>query len=418
MFADLRAFLAEPSTFEGWRRLVVGAGLVLLAALAYLVAAVWVRRGVRRLVTRSRLVWDDLLFNDRLLRALSALVPQWVLYQGLPLVLAGWDRPNRFVRRLLLALMTATLLWVATHALDAVERIYRRLTIARTRPIKAFVQLVALFIYGIGVVVIAALLLDQPAWGFLSGLGALSAVLLLVFKDPLLGLAASFQISANNMVQIGDWIEMPKYNADGDVIDISLQTVKVQNFDKTVTSLPIYALVSDAFKNWRGMSEAGGRRIMRSICIDLRSVRFLDDALLERLKRVQYLHAYIGSKLAELEEYNRRHEIDASVPVNGRRLTNLGTFRAYMVAYLRNRPDLRQDMTMMVRQLDSGPNGVPLQVWAFTATTEWIPYEGIQSDIFDHFLAVLPEFGLRAFQNPSGWDFDRLPGRPADPGGA
>jgi miniconductance mechanosensitive channel len=201
---------------------------------------------------------------------------------------------------------------------------------------------------------------------------------------------------------------MPKYNADGDVIDISLQTIKVRNWDKTITSIPIYALVSDSFKNWRGMTESGGRRIMRSIHIDMKSIRLCDAAMLERFRKIHYIKDYISAKEEELARYNAERGIDDSVKVNGRRLTNIGTFRAYMTSYLRHHPGLRQDMTLMVRQLDPGPKGVPLQVWTFTATTAWVDYEGIQSDIFDHLLSVLPEFDLRAFQEPSGWDMERI----------
>lgn len=404
----VRAFAAEPAAAGLLERSIAGGLALLLSGLVYGLGAAPLRRVVRRIAARTASAWDDLLFGDAMLRALSGLMPLWILYQATGLVLAGLGRAERFAGRLLLAVLTGLALRIATLALDAVERIYRGYTVSRSRPIKAFVQLATVFSHAVALILVASLLLDRPAWGFLSGLGALSAVLMLVFKDSLLGLAASFQISANHMVEIGDWIEMPQYNADGDVIDISLLTVKVRNWDRTITVLPITALVSDAFKNWRGMTESGGRRIMRNLWIDVRSVRFCDADLLAGFRRIQILRDYVERKTGELERYNAEHGVDATVAVNGRRLTNLGTFRAYMVEYLRRHPGLRQDMTLMVRQLEAGPQGVALQVYAFTATTAWIEYEAIQADIFDHLLAALDEFGLRAYQNPSGWDVAAL----------
>lgn len=401
-------YLADPGSATPTARALAAATVLLLASCLYLLGILPLRRWLRRWVVRSRNVWDDLLFSDAMLRLLAGLAPLWVLHAGAPLVLAGLDRASRFADRLLLALIVALLLRIAANALDALERISRRLGLGRARPVKALVQLSTFFVYAFGSVVLASLLLDRPAWGFLSGLGALSAVLLLVFKDSLLGLAASFQISANRLVQLGDWIEMPKYNADGNVIDISLQTIQVQNWDKTITSIPIYAFVSDSFRNWRGMTESGARRIARPVLIDLRSVRFCDDEMLDRFRRIHLLKDYIEAKTRELREHNERHGIDPSVSVNGRRLTNVGTFRAYVEAYLRQHPAIRQDLTHMVRQLEPGPQGLPLQVYAFAATTVWTEYEAIQADIFDHLFAILPEFGLHAFQSVSGWDLDRL----------
>jgi miniconductance mechanosensitive channel len=400
--------LADPGSATPTARALAATAVLLLAVCLHVLGTLPIRRWLRRLIARSQNAWDDLLLSDRMLRLLAGLLPLWVLHAGALFVLAGLDRAHRFADRLFLALIVALLLRIVANALDALERISRRLGLGRSRPVKAFVQLATFFVYAFGFVIIASLLLDRPAWGFLSGLGALSAVLLLVFKDSLLGLAASFQISANRLVQLGDWIEMPKYDADGDVIDISLQTIQVQNWDKTITSIPIYAFVSDSFRNWRGMTEAGARRIARPVLIDLRSVRFCDDEMLDRFRRIHLLKDYIGVKTLELREYNERHGIDPSVSVNGRRLTNVGTFRAYVETYLRQHPSIRQDMTRMVRQLEPGPQGLPLQVYAFAATTVWIEYEAIQADIFDHLFAILPEFGLHAFQSPSGWDLDRL----------
>jgi miniconductance mechanosensitive channel len=242
----------------------------------------------------------------------------------------------------------------------------------------------------------------------LSGVGAMTAVLLLVFKDTILGLVASIQLSANDMVRVGDWIEMPACGADGDVIEVALHTVKVQNWDKTITTIPTYRLIADSFKNWRGMSEAGGRRIKRSIHIDQQSIRFLTDDEITKLKRFALLREHFESKRRELDEASGQLGDAAHEVVNRRRLTNIGVFRAYVRSYLRAHAQVHDAMTLMVRHLEPGPEGLPIQIYCFTKTTEWLPYEDIQSDIFDHLLAILPEFGLRVFQQPAGSDLSEL----------
>jgi miniconductance mechanosensitive channel len=231
---------------------------------------------------------------------------------------------------------------------------------------------------------------------------------MLVFKDSILGLVGGIQLTANNMVHIGDWIEMPKYGADGDVIDISLTTVKVQNWDKTISAIPAYALISDSFKNWRGMSESGGRRIKRSINIDMNTVKLCDPMMLDKFRRIEHIAEYIDAKQSEIDEYNAAANIDNTEMVNGRRMTNVGTFRAYVVAYLKNHPKINQNMTFLVRQLKPTECGLPIEIYVFSSDKVWANYEAIQADIFDHILAVIPEFGLRVFQNPTGSDFSRL----------
>jgi miniconductance mechanosensitive channel len=253
-----------------------------------------------------------------------------------------------------------------------------------------------------------SLLIGKSPIILFSSLGAMTAILLLVFKDPILGLVAGIQLSANKMLSLGDWLEMPKYGADGEVIDISLTTVKIRNWDKTITTIPTYALISDSFKNWRGMSESGGRRIKRAIHIDATSVHFLSEEDIARLRKAQLLSDYMQQKLMEIDSYNREQQIDSSSPTNGRRLTNLGTFRAYLTAYLKANPNIHSDMTQMVRQLHPGAEGIPIEIYAFTNDTEWLAYENIQADIFDHIFAVLPEFDLRVYQSPTGHDLQQL----------
>ncbi|NCP19309.1 MAG: mechanosensitive ion channel [Erythrobacter sp.] len=292
--------------------------------------------------------------------------------------------------------------------LTYVNELYKRRPEAKNRPIKGFLQVVKILIFGAAAILGVAALIEQSPLLLLSGLGAMAAVLLLVFKDTILSLVASVQLSAQDMLRVGDWIEMPQQNADGDVIDIALHTVKVQNFDKTITTIPTYKLINESFRNWRGMQEAGGRRIKRAIHLDQNTVRFLTDDELAELRRFRLLRDYLDRKEQELREWNARELAGETNPVNARRITNVGTFRAYVMAYLRTHPQISQDMLTLVRQLEPTATGLPLQIYTFAATTNFTEYEAIQSDIFDHLLAILPEFGLRIFQEPSGVDFARL----------
>jgi len=275
-------------------------------------------------------------------------------------------------------------------------------------PLRGLLQTVKLVASVLTAILAVSLLMDKSPLILLSGLGALSAVLLLVFKDPILGLVAGIQLSANNMLAVGDWLEMPKYGADGDVVDIALTTVKVRNWDKTITTIPTYALISDSFKNWRGMSEAGGRRIKRSIHVEMSSVCFLNKEQLNELKKAQLLSDYITSTISEIEKENADKKADMTVMQNGRRMTNVGTFRKYLVSYLKSHPKIHQSMTLIVRQLEPTTNGLPIEIYAFTNTTSWNAYEDIQSDIFDHIIAVLPAFSLRVHESPTGNDIRSL----------
>jgi miniconductance mechanosensitive channel len=255
---------------------------------------------------------------------------------------------------------------------------------------------------------IVSILTDKSPWGVLSILGGFTVVLMLVFKDTILGFVASIQLSGHDMVRIGDWIEMPKYGADGDVIDVSIHTVKVRNWDKTITTIPTYGLVSDAFKNWRGMSESGGRRIKRALHIDMSSIKFCTDEMLERFNKFDFIKDYIAQKQEEINVYNKEHATDTFQLINGRRQTNIGVFRAYIIAYLKKHPKIHQNMTFLVRHLEPTQDGLPLQIYVFSNDQVWANYEAIQADIFDHLLAAVPEFELRVFQNPTGYDFSKI----------
>ena len=314
-----------------------------------------------------------------------------------------------WIQRIAFSYMVLVFVAALSKLLDAADDVYRSFEVSKSRPIKGYLQVLKIIAYVIGTIVIIAVLTDRSPLLLLSGIGAATAVLMLIFQNSILGLVASIQLASNNMVQIGDWIEMPKYGADGDVIDISLHTVKVQNWDKTIITIPTHALISDSFKNWKGMSEAGGRRIKRSIYIDMTSIKFCDEEMLERFKKIRYIQQYINDKTEEIEEYNKKLGIDAESLVNGRHLTNIGTFRAYIMQYLKNHPRIHKGMTQIVRQLEPTEKGLPIEIYAFTNDTAWAAYESIRPDIFDHILAVVPEFDLRLFQNPSGHDL-RLQG--------
>ena len=288
--------------------------------------------------------------------------------------------------------------------LNAAVDIVRSSRFSRDLPVKSVVQVVKLVLYGITTIAVVSLIIGQSPSLLLGGLGAMTAVLMLVFKDPILGLVAGIQLSANQMLARGDWIEMPKYGADGDVLEVALTTVKVQNWDKTITTIPTYALITESFKNWRGMSESGGRRIKRAINIDISSIRFCDQEMLERFSKIQYITEYLENKRKEISTWNAERNVDASDPLNRRQLTNVGTFRAYIVAYLRHHPMIHPEMTFLVRHLPPTEHGLPIEIYVFSRDQEWSNYEGIQADIFDHILAIAPAFDLRVYQSPSGGD--------------
>ena len=384
--------------------LASSAALVLLAWLADQLTQRLLLRVLARLVKASPVKWDDAILARGVIKRLAHAVPAIVVYLGAPLLPGLPEGVVTVMRNVAAAFVVLTAAQAISAFLSSLQDIYdaRDPERARSRPIKGYLQLAKIALFVLAAVLVVAVLVDKSPLLLLSGFGAMTAVLLLVFKDTILSLVASVQIQSNDMVRVGDWIEMPQFGADGDVVDVALHTVKVQNWDKTLTTIPTHALISGSFKNWRGMSESGGRRIKRALPIDQGTVRYLSQDEREGLSRFVLLQPYLERKAAELAAWNARHEGQA--PVNLRRLTNLGTFRAYARAYLQAHPGIRDDMTLLVRQLDPGPQGLPVEVYCFTATTAWGEYEDIQSDIFDHLLAILPEFGLRAFQAPSGAD--------------
>ncbi|MBU5670758.1 mechanosensitive ion channel family protein [Paenibacillus brevis] len=380
--------------------------LLLIVAIAALciVAHFVTKKVVLKILTKAihsnRFQWDNIFLERKVFHKLSHFVPAVIIYNFSSIFPAYQQVIIKCVG--IYVIIVAIL--VINAFLNAVNDIYRTYEVSKSRPIRGYIQVVKIFVYIIGGILIISGMIGKSPLLLLSGIGALSAVIMLVFKDSLLGLVAGIQLASNDMVRVGDWIEMSKYGADGDIIDISLNTVKVQNWDKTIVMIPSYALISDSFKNWRGMQNAGGRRIKRSLFIDTGSITFCTEEMISRFKSIHLLTNYISSKQQEIEAYHADRQIDTSNRVNGRALTNIGVFRMYIQIYLQNHPQIHQDLTLIVRQLEPGETGLPLEIYAFTNDTRWAVYEGVQSDIFDHILAIAPEFGLRVFQNPSGND--------------
>jgi miniconductance mechanosensitive channel len=366
-------------------------------------------RWIHHIALKSASNWDDMFVNRKVFKRITYLIPALIIHVSVQYVIPDYPNMMRVVLTLINVYIITVILIVTSSVLDAAHDIYNSYEISKTRPIKGFVQVAKIFLYVVyGIVVITVIFLRSQGFGWLAGLGAFSAILLLVFKDPILGFAGGIQLATNDMLRIGDWIEMPKYNADGTVLDITITTVKVQNWDKTITTIPTYFLVSDSYKNWRGMQESGVRRLRRHILIDQNSIKFCTDKMLEHYAQYGYLNDYISRKQSELNEYNQKMKVNPGIEINGHRQTNIGVFRAYLTAYLKDNPNLHQDFTLMVRQLQPTESGLPLEIYAFCKEQDWERFEDVQSDIFDHVLACINFFDLQLFQNPSGKDFQSL----------
>jgi miniconductance mechanosensitive channel len=387
------------SMYTAYASLIVA--LALLMAIAGFILKGIVSRILRPIIKRTKTGWDDILYHRGVFTKMVPLLSWLLLALFSPVLFSEESDFGIFAIRMTRSILSALIILSLGIWLDGLNAIYETKPLSRQRPLKGYVQLVQIFLYAIAGIIVVTALMDVSPVAILSGFGAMSAVLLLVFKDTLLGLVSGVQLSSNDMVRLGDWIEMPKYGADGDVVDINLQTVKVRNWDMTITTIPIYALISDSFKNWRGMSESGGRRIMRSILIDAATVSFLSPEQIQEFSGSELLGPYMAAKTEELaKDPGCINEQDPS----RRRLTNIGTFRAYMGRYIEKHPGINQEMIHMVRQLQPTSDGIPLQIYAFTRDKAWVVHETVQSDIMDHLLAVIPRFGLRVYQHPSGGD--------------
>lgn len=384
--------------------------LIALSWVLYFVFKKFLLYTIVRLIKRSKSTYDDYFLSRRVFHRLAHMAPALVIYffddgffEPFPLFFG-------FIVKASVIYIIIVLFWTFQAFLRALEDIYNTLPFAAERPIRGYMQLVQLIFVMIGILWGISIIFGVQVTKIFAGLGAVAAVLMLVFKDTILGFVAGIQLSANKMLKVGDWIEMPSHNADGTVLEVTLNTVKVQNWDKTITTIPTYALVSSPFMNWRGMEESGGRRIKRSIFLDMQSVRFCTPDMLEKFKKIHHLKEYIEQREAEIAGYNVSHNIDETVLVNGRRMTNLGVFRKYVENYLMRHPSINTEMTFLVRHLQPTEKGIPLEIYVFSSEQRWALYESIQADIFDHLLAVIPEFDLQVFQLPSGGDLRALTG--------
>ena len=383
---------------------VLVAAVILISFIVDLAAKNILLSVITKVVHKTKTKWDDILVERGLFNRLAHIAPVLILYFAVPLIFPTVDTAIALLQRIILAYMIVVVLMVLSSFLSAVNAIYTTYEISKNRPIKGYLQIVRVFISIIGIVLVITTILNKSAMGLLSGIGAMSAVIMLVFKDSILGLVAAIQLSGNDMIRIGDWITVPAYGADGDVIDIKLQTVTIQNFDKTIVSVPIYSLVSSSFKNWRGMSDSDGRRIKRHISIDMNSIKFCSPEMIERFKKIDILGEYIAGKQQEIDEDNINKKANTSELINGRRMTNLGVFRAYIEACLRGNPQISDNMTFLIRQLQPSDKGIALEIYVFSSDQNWVNYEGIQADIFDHLLAAVSYFDLAVYQTPSGLD--------------
>lgn len=404
---DIKEYLADYTSNESLRNnlyiAIMIAAILVTCILVNLIIKKIVIRILSKIILRNKYHWDNVLVERKVLYRLANIIPGIIIYFYAP----AFEDLENVVQRIAAIYILIMFYFVINSLLDAVNDVYVTFPISKVRPLKGLLQVIKIVFFIIVTIVLIGTLLDQNPLLLLSGIGALAAVFSFVFKDSILGFIAGIQLTANDMLRIGDWIEMSRYGADGDVIDITLNTVKVQNFDKTIVTIPAYALVSDSFKNWRGMMDFGGRRIKRAINIDVNSISFCTPEMLKKYKKINYLKAYIVEKEKEIINYNKQNATEEEL-INGKHLTNIGTFRAYIQFYLDNHPHLSKEKAPLVRQLPPDQNGIPLEIYAFTKTTDWAAFETIQADIFDHIFSVVGEFDLRIFQNPTGYDMQHM----------
>jgi len=393
---------------EGFAILIMVVGLLLFSILVDRFSRKVLISSFSQFAKRSKMKWDNMLVKHRVFSAIAHIIPLLVILHFLPLIFEGYESVIKYIELFNELIILFAGLVVIFRILDAVKGLLQKIEILKDKPLQSYFQLFKILIGLLFGIFILSVLVNKSVMYFFGAFGAISAVLLLIFKDTILGFIASIQLAVNDMVRVGDWVQMDKYGADGDVFEINLTTVKVKNWDKTVTTVPTYSFISDSFKNWRGMQETGARRIARSILINQNSIKFCDEEMIERFKKIYLLKDYVIEKQKEIADFNAQINIDTTQVSNGRRMTNIGTFRAYLMNYLKNHPKISQDLTLLVRQMEPTPNGVPIQIYAFCSDIAWANYEGVQSDIFDHILAVISQFDLEVFQNPSGTDFRRL----------
>jgi len=398
---NILSFFKKTNEFNNWIYIFLG---IILSYISYFISKKILSLFITKIVNRSKNNWDDILLSVGVLDRITLLIPLIIFHSFLPYLPGNIEIYSRVFTGLSILIIILTI----GALLTGVNLIYKTLLISEKHPIKSYIQILKLILYIIGGLTITAILMGKSPMVLVSGLGAMTAILLLVFRDTILSFVASLQITSNDLLKVGDWIEAPSFGADGDVIDIALHTVKIQNWDKTFTVIPTHKLIDNSFKNWRGMSQSGGRRIKRSINIDMTSVRFCSKDEIINFNHFDVLKDYVNHKNNELKSHNNNLKSNLDILVNGRRMTNLGTFRAYIESYLKSHAKIHENMTLLVRQLKPGNIGIPIEIYCFTNDTNWNNYEAIQADIFDHLLAVIPQFGLRVYQNPSSNDFKKL----------
>ncbi len=380
--------------------------MLLIAGIFWWIGQMVINRILDRLIKRTATDWDDVLQEQGAFKKMGHIIPVIVISALSPVVFTDYPALIPIIEKITGAFVAITIIRLITSVVSAANILLSRSEKFKDKPIASFTQLSKILIWFIGIIIVFSIVIGKNPIYLFSALGAVSAVLLLIFKDTLLGFTASIQITLNDMVRIGDWVSVPKYGADGDVLEINLTTVKVRNWDKTISTVPTYSFVSDSFKNWRGMEESGGRRIKRAIKVKMSTVRFCDQELLDSLRKVKFIEKHIDEKLSEIEVYNKENKFDQTLsPINGRRLTNIGIFRAYTLSYLKSNPKVHQDMTLLVRQLDPTETGIPIEIYCFSKDQRWAFFEDIQADIFDHIMASIGYFDLELFEIPAGTDF-------------
>lgn len=382
--------------------------LFAIALTLYYITWYIIKRTLFQFIKKSKTNIDDILIKNKVIARASLFVPSLIIDKFVAQSLPSFPDVFVFVQDLIDIYVIFIFAFLLDAIINSVNDLYNTFEVSKSKPIKGLMQVFKIIVYIVAGLLIIATLVGQDLSNIILGLGTLSAVLMLIFKDPILGFVGGIQLTLNDMVRIGDWISMPKYGADGDVLEITLTTVKVQNWDKTITTIPTYAMVTDSFTNWRGMSDSGGRRIKRHVSIDMNSVKFCTEEMLEKYKKFQLVSDYISQRESEIQKYNTENNVDVSTLVNGRRQTNLGVFRAYLRTYFEKHPRVNQDMTLIVRQLQPNELGIPIEVYVFSRNKAWVAYEDLQSDIFDHILAVIPKFDLRVFQAPSDGSINQL----------
>ena len=381
--------------------------VVTICFLVYWVTKTIILNRVHRFALKSKTKWDDLLIKERFFKRLSALLPIAIIIYTISSILENYKEIIPYLNAILEALLAVAFARVIISFVNALQNYLETKERYKDKPLQSYTQLSKIVIYIFFGIIVFSLVTGKTPMFFLTAMGAMSAILLLIFKDTILGFIGSIQLAANDMVRIGDWISMSKYGADGTVIEINLATIKVRNFDLTITTIPTYSMISDSFKNWRGMEESAGRRIKRALNLKIGSVKFCSLELIENLKEVELVRTYILEKQEEIRIYNEKHNLKNDKKINGRSLTNVGVFRIYVEQYLKQNENINTDLTCMVRQLPPNEKGLPIEIYAFSKNKQWVIYESIIADIFDHLLAVVPTFELEVFQNPTGSDFNK-----------